>query len=144
MPLTGLLGLAGHCWAARKRERDSWYRARQNISILTLFRAALLWWNQWLTKDPFDLFTIFLQKYNLGMGWWVQVDFILHYNTPMWYFGPCVTFRPCQCHFLDLPMSLFGPEAVPCQWHPPPRIKKKYRYRIKIKTDNKNQFQWHR
>ena len=47
-----------------------------------------------------------------------------YYNTPMWHFGPCVTFRPCQCHFLDLPMSLFSPEAVPCQWHPPPRIKK--------------------
>ena len=47
----------------------------------------------------------------------------LHYNTPMSHFGPCVTFRPCQCHFLDLPMWLFGPEAVPCQWHPPPRLK---------------------
>ena len=26
---------------------------------------------------------------------------------------------------LHLPMWLFGPEAVPCQWHPPLRIKKK-------------------
>ena len=62
----------------------------------------------------------------------------------MWHFGPCLTFRPCQCHFLDLPMWHFGPEAVPCQWHPPPRIKIIYRNRLKIEMDNKNQFQWHK
>ena len=45
----------------------------------------------------------------------------------MWNFGHCVSFRPCECLFLDLPMWLFGPEAVPCQWHPPPRIRRIYR-----------------
>ena len=74
----------------------------------------------------------------------LQLYVEINYNTPMWHFGPCVTFRPCQCHFLDLPMWLFGPEAVPCQWHPPPRIKKINRNRIKIKRDNKNQFKWHK
>ena len=68
--------------------------------------------------------------------------FVVHYNTPMWHFSPCVTFRPCQCHFLDLPMWFVGPEAVPCQWHPPPRIKKIYRNRLKIKRNNINQLQW--
>ena len=67
-----------------------------------------------------------------------------HYNTPMWHFGPCVTFRPWQCHFLDLAMCLFGPAAFPFQWQPPPRIRKIYRNRLKIKRDNKNQFQLHK
>ena len=58
----------------------------------------------------------------------------------MWHFGPCVTVRPCQCHVLDLPMWLFGPEAVPCQWHSPPRIKKIYRNWLTIKRDDKINF----
>ena len=62
----------------------------------------------------------------------------------MWHFGPCVTFRPCQCHFLDLPMWLFGPEAVTCQWQSPVRNEILYRNRLKIKRGNKNPFQWHK
>ena len=79
---------------------------------------------------------------HLGKIKLTSVYYIMHYNTPMRHFGPCVTFRPCQCQFLDLPMSIFSPEAVPCQWHPPPRIKKVYRIRLKIKRDNKNQFRF--
>ena len=69
---------------------------------------------------------------------------VQHYNAPMWHFGHCVTFLPCECHFLDLPIWLFGPEAVPCQWHPLPQIKKTYRNSLEIKMDNKIQFQFRR
>ena len=63
-----------------------------------------------------------------------------HYNTPMWHFGPYVTFQPCQCHFLDLPMSLFGPEAVPCRRYPPPGIKKSIEIYQKLKRTIKINF----
>ena len=36
-----------------------------------------------------DTCCVFVVKWN---------NIIRHYNTPMWHFGPCVTFRPCQCH----------------------------------------------
>ena len=60
-----------------------------------------------------------------------------YHNTPMWHFGPCVTFWLCQCHFLDLPMWLFGPQAVTCQWHSPHEIEI-YRNSLEIKRDNKS------
>ena len=72
-------------------------------------------------------------RYHISKIITLQCDIL----TLVWLFGPA------NVTFLDLPMWLFGPEAVPCQWHPPPRIKKKHRNRIKIKRDNKNQFQWH-
>ena len=31
-----------------------------------------------------------------------HMSFKLYYNTPMRHFGPCVTFRPCQCDFSAL------------------------------------------
>ena len=100
-------------------------------------------------KTPYHL--IFIKAKGVWSSWiWASVHCLLpinitrfngfknnHYNTPMWYFGPCVTFRPWQCHFLDLPMWLFGPAAFPCQWHPLPRIIKIYRNRLKVKRDNK-------
>ena len=59
-----------------------------------------------------------------GWEWFI----VKYYNTLMWHFDHFVTFWTCLCGILDHLEWLFGPVAVPCQWHTTPWDKNMQKY----------------
>ena len=69
-----------------------------------------------VTKFNSSIYGINLFK--LSKYWWI------HYNTPMWHFGPCVTFWPCQCHFWTCQCDFSALRLFPASGTLPRELKK--------------------
>ena len=76
-----------------------------------------------------DMVKTILNKVKLGT--YIRIKLMgcnkVYCSTQMWHFGPCVTFRPCQCHFYTCQCDFSALRLFPASGTLPCELKKIHR-----------------